>query len=241
MNAPSHEGFALPTDETHRVVTSALRLKLALLQPGQSDIRTRTKRNCLFELISLREAKCVHDCSGAREPRRLRAAGGPFASASTEPVIRPLAVLPAEADLGLVRQDLLATAEERFGPNLVEEARANPNFLVVKRFVGMAPPPPPGAGADWAPVPAAILLIRREGRWLVVQANGWRPANADAAAELDRIIADPEFWSGPTYTPPCPDFGASLLLLKMPNHSETVRNSLCISRTSRIVEAALRA
>ncbi|MBA3510757.1 hypothetical protein [Sphingomonas sp.] len=49
------------------------------------------------------------------------------------------------------------------------------------------------------------------------------------------------FWSEPAYTPPGPDFGASLLLLKVPAKAETVRNSTCMSRASRIVEAALRA
>jgi hypothetical protein len=71
--------------------------------------------------------------------------------------------------------------------------------------------------------------------------TGWRPADADAAAELDRIIADPGFWSEPAYTPPCPDFGASVLLLKASGIAETVRNSTCMSNASRMVEAALRA
>ncbi len=71
--------------------------------------------------------------------------------------------------------------------------------------------------------------------------TGWRPANADAAAELDQIIADLGFWAEPAYTPPCPDFGASLLLLKASGEAETVRNSTCMSNASRLVEAALRA
>ena len=154
---------------------------------------------------------------------------------------RPLDILPAEADLTRVRRDLLATAADRFGAAALTEARAAPAHLVVKRFVGMAPPPPPGAGVDWRPTPAAALLVRRAGGWAVATANGWRGADHEAATELDRIIADPAFWSEPAYTPPCPDFGASQLLLKVPGKTESVRNSMCMSRASRMVEAALRA
>jgi hypothetical protein len=154
---------------------------------------------------------------------------------------RPLDTLPAQVDLTRVREDLLATATERFGAGALSEARAGATHLVVKRFVGMAPPPPPGAAADWRPTPAAALLVRRAEGWLVATGSGWRRADQEAATELDTIIADPAFWSEPTYTEPCPDYGASLLLLKAPGHSETVRNSLCQSRASATVEAALRA
>ena len=116
-----------------------------------------------------------------------------------------------------------------------------PTHLIVKRFVGMAPPPPPGAGSDWRVTPAAALLVKRGGPWSVATSSGWRPANLEAAAELDRAIADHSFWNEPAYTPPCPDFGASLLLLKVPGKTETVRNSTCMSQASRVVEAALRA
>jgi hypothetical protein len=154
---------------------------------------------------------------------------------------RPLDTLPAEANLDRVRQDLLATAADRFGAAALAEARASPIHLVVKRFVGMPPPPPPGASADWKPTPAAALLVKRAEGWMVATGTGWRRAYAEAGIELDRIVADPAFWGEPAYTPPCPDFGAGLLLLKAPGHSETVRNSMCMSQASRIVEAALRA
>ena len=164
----------------------------------------------------------------------------PAAPAGT-PTARPLDTLPGDADLARVRDDLLATAADRFGAAAVAEARAAPTHLVVKRFVGMAPPPPPGAGADWRPTPAAALLVKRAEGWMVATGSGWRPADGEAASELDQLIADAAFWSDPAYTPPCPDFGASLLLLKAPGQSETVRNSMCTSAASRMVEAALRA
>lgn len=154
---------------------------------------------------------------------------------------RPLDTLPSGADLQLVRQDLLATAVNRFGSGLLAEARAAPTHLMVKRFVGMAPPPPPGASGSWRPVPAAALLARRAGGWSVATGTGWRPVNAELGAELDRAVADPAFWSEPAFTPPCPDFGASLALLKAPGRAETVRNSTCMSQASRLVEVALRA
>ena len=154
---------------------------------------------------------------------------------------RPLDTLPGDADLARVREDLLATAAGRFGAAALNEARAAPAHLVVKRFVGMAPPPPPGAAANWKPTPAAALLVRRTEGWMVATASGWRRADGEAASEIDQLIADPAYWAEPAHTPPCPDFGASLLLLTSPGHPETVRNSMCTSRTSRIVEAALRA
>lgn len=154
---------------------------------------------------------------------------------------RPLEVLPAEAGPALVRRDLLATAADRFGAAALAEARAAPTHLIVKRFAGMAPPPPPGAGMDWRPVPQAALLARRTAGWMVADDGGWRPADPGAAAELDRILVARAFWSEPAYTPPCPDFGASLVLLKAPGRPETVRNSTCMSRTADLVQAALRA
>jgi hypothetical protein len=85
------------------------------------------------------------------------------------------------------------------------------------------------------------MLMRRPSGWVVATPSGWRPADAAAAAELDAIVSDEMFWNEPAYTPPCPDFGASLLLLKAPGRTETVRNSTCMSRAARTVEAALRA
>src|SRR5687768_17729321 len=143
---------------------------------------------------------------------------GACATPAPDPVLdsaRPLDVLPGDAELTRVRADLLATAADRFGAAALAEARAAPTHVLVKRFVGMAPPPPPGAGANWRPTPAAALLVRRAVGWMVATGTGWRRAGDEAASELDQIVADPAFWSEPAYTPPCPDFGASLLLLKI--------------------------
>src|SRR4051812_38478187 len=86
----------------------------------------------------------------------------PASEASTG---RPLDILPAGFDPVLVRRDVLATAAERFGSASLDEALAAPAHLIVKRFAGMAPPPPAGAGPDWrAPTPSA-LLIRRSTGW----------------------------------------------------------------------------
>lgn len=154
---------------------------------------------------------------------------------------RPLDTLPGGFDAALARRDLLDTARERFGPAALGRAMATPTHLVVKSFAGMAPPPPPGAGPDWrAPTPAA-LLIREAGRWHVATPDGWRDARAEGAAELDALLAEPGFWTEPAFTPACPDFGARLLLLKLPSRRETVRNAQCTSRTERVVSAALRA
>jgi hypothetical protein len=155
---------------------------------------------------------------------------------------RPLDTLPPGGDdLELVRRDLIATASDRFGSKWVTEALASPTFVIAKRFAGMPPPPPPGAGPDWvAPTPTALLIKRQDG-WIVATATGWRPARAEAAAELDQVLADASFWSEPAYVPPCPDYGASLLLLKMPGRSATIRKSTCMSVAEKAVFAALRA
>jgi hypothetical protein len=171
-------------------------------------------------------------------------ASGPLADprpVQATAIARPLDTLPADTDLATARLDLITTAEQRFGASLLEQARAAPIHLIVKRFLGMAPPPPPGADASWRLTPAAAMLVRRAEGWLVATSTGWRPATSEPGAELDRLIADAGFQQEPAYTPPCPDFGASLLLLKHLGKAETVRNSTCMSGASRVVEAALRA
>lgn len=153
---------------------------------------------------------------------------------------RPLETLPSAAGLNLVRSDLLATARERFGAGALNRSLEASTHLIVKRFAGMAPPPPPGAGPDWrSPTPTAVLLRERSG-WIVATSNGWRPANPDAGREIDALVASQSFWTEPASTPPCPDFGASILLLKAPGKAETVRNALCTSEAAQLVEAALR-
>jgi hypothetical protein len=154
---------------------------------------------------------------------------------------RSLDSLPAGANLTLARQDLIATASERFGTAALSQARVAPAYLVAKRFQGMAPPPPPDAGPDWVPPSPAALLRRKADSWMVATATGWRPANANAAAELDRVFSNPQFWTEPAYVPPCPDYGASLLLLKLPGRGETVRKSTCTSLAEKAVFAALSA
>jgi hypothetical protein len=74
---------------------------------------------------------------------------------------------------------------------------------------------------------------------MVATAMGWRAAKAEAMAELDRVLSNPQFWSESAYVPPCPDYGASLLLLKLPAKAETVRQSTCTSVAKKAVFAAL--
>ena len=153
---------------------------------------------------------------------------------------RPLDTLPSGYDPTLVRSDLIATARDRYGEQAVDRALSSSSFLIVKRFAGMAPPPPPGAGPDWrAPTPSA-MLIRDGERWLLATADGWRAADAVAAAEIDALIAGSQLWSESGHVPPCPDFGASNLLLRIPGKAETVRNAQCTSAAASLVEAALR-
>ena len=154
---------------------------------------------------------------------------------------RPLDTQPAGASLTSVRADLLATARERYGAAAVERALAAPTHLIVKRFAGMAPPPPPGAGADWRPPTPSALLMGEAGRWLAATPDGWRPVDATAGVQIDAMLASPRLWSEDAYTPPCPDFGSSNVLLKVPGRAETVRSALCSSAAADLVQAALAA
>jgi hypothetical protein len=149
--------------------------------------------------------------------------------------------LPADADLALVRTDLIATASHRFGTDAVRTALAARAYLIAKRYSGMAPPPPPGAGPNWVPPTPTALLMRDARGWSVATAAGWRPADSVAAAEIDRVIADAAFWSEAPAKMACPDYGASLLLLKAPGRAETVRNGQCPNQAEAALLAALRA
>jgi len=158
-----------------------------------------------------------------------------------QPSRRPLEVLQPGFNPVEVRADLLATARDRYGRVAVESVLASPTYLIAKRFQGMAPPPPPGAGQDWrAPTPSA-LMIRNGGRWMVATETGWRDAKPEAAAEIDRRLAEARLWSEQPYTPPCPDYGANLLVLKVPGRPETVRQSLCSGAAADLAQAALNA
>ncbi|HVM22814.1 MAG TPA: hypothetical protein VM308_05875, partial [Sphingomicrobium sp.] len=77
------------------------------------------------------------------------------------------------------------------------------------------------------------------GQWLAASDSGWRAVSADRAAQIDAILAGSKLWSEPADTPPCPDFGASNVLLKVPGRRETVRNALCMSAAADLVQAAL--
>ena len=151
-----------------------------------------------------------------------------------------MAVLPAGIDPATVRSDVIATARDRYGNAAMNRALASSAYLIVKRFAGMAPPPPPGAGADWRPPTPAALLIRDGETWQVATADGWRPGDVAAAAEIDRILSDDRFWAEPTFVQACPDFGSSNAVLKLPRKHEAVRIAQCSSAAANLVEAALR-
>lgn len=149
-------------------------------------------------------------------------------------------MLQWETSLNDVRQDLLVTAADRFGQAAVQEALAAPRYIIAKRFAGMLPPPPPGEDPKPPPTPTALLMNSGSG-WMVATGDGWRPAKAEAVAEIDATLAETALWNDSAYTPPCPDYGAGLLLAKVPGKSGIVRKSLCSSRAETIVSAALRA
>jgi hypothetical protein len=174
-------------------------------------------------------ATCLSACVAAPPP------------AEMDPRRRPLDSLSGEVRLQEVEADLLVTARERFGQAALDRALAAPTHVIVKRFAGMVPPPPPGAPTNWMPPKPATLLLKENGRWLVASGEGWREAQAAPAGELDRILDNATFWDEAATVLPCPDFGASLLLVKVPQRPRVVRNHLCSSATSTLIGEALQA
>ena len=156
-------------------------------------------------------------------------------------MVRPLDRDAGGDDLSVARQDLLATASARYGAKALNEALAAPAFVIAKRFAGLAPPPPPGAGPDWVPATPTALLIKRGQGWSTATATGWRDVGPAAAAALDHAIAEPRLWEEAAFIPPCPDYGASLLMLKIPGKAPSVRKSTCTSFADKVVSAALQA
>ena len=117
------------------------------------------------------------------------------------------------------------TARERFGEPAVRRALAAPTYVFAKFYHGMLPPPQPG---DPPYKPPMALLMREDGQWLAASPDGYRPARADATAQLDSLLASRDFWPAPTTGGPgCTDAGASLLMLKVPQRAETVRIGTC--------------
>lgn len=149
-------------------------------------------------------------------------------------------VLPTSAptqqqrmNVDLVRQtteqDLLWSAQQLFGEPMVRRALAADSYIFAKHYPGMLPPPPPGAGRDWKyPEPPTAVLFVENGTWLTVTREGVRQARPDKIQEVRRILSGQKFWKEPVWAPPgCTDAGSSLLLLKIPGHSEVVRSASC--------------
>jgi hypothetical protein len=155
--------------------------------------------------------------------------------------VQPLETLPAEVDVKQIEQDLLATARDRFGEAAVRQALAAPSHVIVKRFPGMAPPPPPNAGPDWR-LPIPVALLAKEGdRWFAATTSGWREADAVATSVIEETLTSETFREEPERIEACPDYGASLLLAKVPGREREVRSALCTSQTDKVVYEALRA
>lgn len=154
---------------------------------------------------------------------------------------QPLETLPPGIELERIEQDLLATARDRFGENAVRQALAAPSHVIVKRFPGMPSPPPPNAGADWRPTIPTALLAKEGDRWFAATARGWREADAVATAVIEDTLTSETFRVEPERIGPCPDYGASLLLAKVPGRQREVRSAQCTSQTDKVVYEALRA
>jgi hypothetical protein len=156
---------------------------------------------------------------------------------------------PHQTDITFIRQttaqDLLWSAKQRFGEAVVRRALAAPSYIFAKHYPGMMPPPPPHAGPDWKyPDPPVAVLVRENGQWLVATSDGFRQARPDKIAEVESVLAEESFWTGPAWAPPgCTDSGGSLLLAKIPSKAEVVRSANCgiTGRSETLVFRALEA
>ena len=126
-------------------------------------------------------------------------------------------------------QDLLWSAQQLFGEQLVRRALTSDHHIFAKHYQGMLPPPPPGAGPDWKyPEPPTAVLFVENGTWLAATREGVRQARPDKVQEIRTILSGRSFWNEPLWAPPgCTDAGASLLLLKIAGRPEVVRSASC--------------
>lgn len=126
------------------------------------------------------------------------------------------------------RADLIESARERYGDAALQRALAAPTHLITKHYVGLAPPPPPGAGPDWKPASPVALMYRDGGGWQFATGSGFRPAKTETAARIDSTLADSTFWAEPNPGPiGCTDAGGSLFLVKVPSRPEWVSRGVC--------------
>ena len=152
--------------------------------------------------------------------------------------------LEAGFDRAVIERDLLLTARSRVGEAAIRRALASQAYIFAKFYPGMMPPPPPGMPHDWKPKFPFTMLFRENGRWLVAAGNEVRSANAASVSRIEALLADEAFWRQPNWTAPqCTDAGASLLLIKLPRRTETLRRGSCgaTELTQRLVATALEA
>jgi hypothetical protein len=126
-------------------------------------------------------------------------------------------------------QDLLWSARQRFGDQLIRRALAADAYIFAKHYQGMLPPPPPGAGPDWKyPDPPTAVLFVENGTWLFALPGGVRQARPDKVRKIREVLSGHKFWNEPVWAPPgCTDAGASLLMLRIPGRPEVVRSASC--------------
>jgi hypothetical protein len=131
-------------------------------------------------------------------------------------------------DPAAIQYDLLTSARARFGEDAVRRALAAETYLLAKHYHGRSPPPPP-PGTPYRPLePRMGMLVKEGGRWLAATPTGFGPAQAEAVAGIETILADRAFWAEPEWGQPgCTHSGASIFMLKAPRRDEIVRRGVC--------------
>ena len=129
---------------------------------------------------------------------------------------RPERVLQAPTPEA-IRAHVEGVVGDRFGAETVRRANAARSSVMAASIRGRW-----GTGG-----PEVNVAIRESAGW-----TGWRtgeqaPMPADAAREIDRLLADRAFWAEPDRYPAmdCPDSGAHLLVVRHQGRTKITRQS----------------
>lgn len=166
-------------------------------------------------------------------PAQAQADPPPQPQADSRPQLaRPERVLQAPTPEA-IRDYVEGVVGDRFGIETVRRANQARSSVMAASIRGRF-----GTGG-----PEVNVAIREGAGW-----TGWRsgaqgPMPAGAASEIDRLLADPAFWSEPDRHPAmdCPDSGAHLLVVRHQGRSKITRQS-CepANRVGRLLRTVLR-
>ena len=193
---------------------------------------------CLALIVA---AACVHaspedEPAPVAEPDAVQPARDPVRS----PVLCPESAAPG-FDAAQIAREVECHVEARLGSAPVAELRSAGSALMATYHAGLPRPVQRPDGSWTYEGPMANALLVAAGTW-----RGWKSGRAQplapaAAAEVDRILADPAFWREEAYVrPTCTDAGARRLVVRH-GARRAVRQQSCGGRglTGRLFDIVL--